>query len=80
MASGSLPVIERIRREWNPDIETMEGAWFAYTCALHKAEYMSVRAVSNLVEPRDLKRWDIPLALGKLETAVTDILNTFRSR
>jgi len=78
MASGSWPVIERIRSEWNPDIETMEGAWFAYTCALHKAEYMSVRAVSNIVEPRDLRRWDIPLALGKLETAVAVILNTLK--
>jgi futalosine hydrolase len=79
MTSGSLPVIDRIRREWNPDIETMEGAWFAYTCALHKAGYMSVRAVSNIVEPRDLKRWNIPLALSKLETAVAGILNTLRS-
>jgi len=79
MASGSYPVIERIRSEWNPDIETMEGAWFAYTCAVQKAEYMSVRAVSNIVEPRDLKRWDIPLALRELETAVAVILNTFRS-
>jgi hypothetical protein len=40
---------------------------------------MSVRAVSNYVEPRDMKRWNIPLALSNLETAVADILNTFRS-
>ena len=79
MASGSLPVIERIRREWNPDIETMEGAWFAYTCAVNKVEYMSLRAVSNIVEPRDTKKWDIPLALVNLETAVAGILNIFRS-
>jgi len=79
MASGSLPVIERIRREWNPQIETMEGAWFAYTCAVQKTDYMSVRAVSNIVEPRDLKRWDIPLALSGLETAVAVILNTLKA-
>jgi len=57
----------------------MEGAWFAYTCAVQKTDYMSVRAVSNIVEPRDLKRWDIPLALSGLETAVAVILNTLKA-
>ena len=79
MVSGSLPVIRRIRREWNPDIETMEGAWFAYTCSMHKSDYLSVRAVSNIVEPRNLKNWKIPLALEKMESAVTAILNILKS-
>ncbi|HUW93933.1 MAG TPA: hypothetical protein VMV74_12265, partial [Bacteroidales bacterium] len=79
MASGSQPVIDRIRKEWTPDIETMEGAWFAYTCSMHKKDYLSVRAVSNMVETRNLSKWDIPLALDKLDTAVTGILNIIRS-
>lgn len=79
MASGSLPVISRIRREWNPDIETMEGAWFAYTCSMKKAGYLSVRVVSNAVEPRNLKKWDIPLALENIESAVAVILKMLKS-
>ncbi len=79
MASGSVPAIERILREWNPDIETMEGAWFAYTCSMHKADYLSVRAISNMVEPRNLKNWDLPLALGSLEKAVEKILNIIKA-
>jgi futalosine hydrolase len=74
MASGSPAVIERIRRAWNPDIETMEGAWLAYTCSLSGIPWLSVRAVSNMVEPRNLKNWDIPLALASLQEKMTQLL------
>lgn len=79
MASGSIPVIDRIRREWNPDIETMEGAWFAYTCAMQKVDYLSLRAISNMVEPRNIEKWDIPLALERLESAIRETLKIIKS-
>ncbi len=75
MASGSSEVISRILKAWNPEIETMEGAWFSYICAMHKTEYFSLRAVSNKVEPRDLSKWNISLALKNLEVAMD---NTFK--
>jgi futalosine hydrolase len=75
MASGSQPVIDRIRLTWNPDIETMEGAWLAYLCAMSHTDWLSVRAVSNMVEPRNLKKWNIELALEQLRLAMTGILN-----
>jgi futalosine hydrolase len=78
MTSGSKPVIDRIRHAWDPDIETMEGAWFAYACEMSGAEWLAVRAISNMIEPRNLKKWDIPLALEKLQEAMTDILNTIK--
>jgi futalosine hydrolase len=74
MASGSQPVIERIRRAWNPGIETMEGAWLAYTCTMAGIPWIAVRAVSNMVEPRNLKNWDIPIALRNLEEKMTRLL------
>jgi len=76
MTSGSQPVIDRIRDAWNPDIETMEGAWFAYACSVFHIEWLSVRAVSNIVEPRNMKNWNIPLALAKLEKAMITLLKT----
>ncbi len=78
MSSGSQVVIDRIRRSWNPEIETMEGAWMAYACAVSGIEWLSVRAVSNMVEPRNLKNWDIPLALMKLQEAMYEILNLLK--
>ncbi len=80
MASGSQPVIDRIREAWNPDIETMEGAWFVYACAITHREWLSVRAVSNMVEPRNLKNWNIPLALQKLEKEMTVIFKIISKR
>jgi len=74
MSSGSQPVIDRIRRAWNPDIETMEGAWLAYVCSLTGVPWVSLRAVSNMVEPRNLNKWDIPLALRRLQEAMTQVL------
>lgn len=74
MASGSQPVIERIRKSWNPGIETMEGAWLAYTCTMAGIPWIAVRAVSNMVEPRNLKNWDIPVALRNLEEKMTLLL------
>ena len=78
MTSGSQPVIDRIRKAWDPETETMEGAWFAYACAMSGAEWLAVRAVSNMVGPRNLNKWDIPLALEKLQEAMTDILKTIK--
>jgi futalosine hydrolase len=74
MASGSQAAIDRIRKAWNPEIETMEGAWLAYTCAMSGVEWISVRAVSNMVEPRNLKNWNIPLALNNLEQKMIQLL------
>ena len=79
MTSGSQAVIDRIRAAWNPDIETMEGAWLAYLCSMSHIDWLSVRAVSNMVEPRNLKNWDIPLALQQLQQTMTDILNLIRN-
>jgi futalosine hydrolase len=79
MTSGSQQVIDRIIDAWNPDIETMEGAWLAYACAVMHIKWLSVRAVSNMVEPRNLKNWSIPLALSRLEKEMTGILRIIRT-
>lgn len=79
MSSGSQAVIDRIRKAWDPDIETMEGAWLAYTCAMSGIPWISVRAVSNMVEPRNLKKWDIPLALKKLQEKMIQLLELIAS-
>lgn len=80
MTSGSEPVISRIVKAWDPEIETMEGAWFAYSCTMHKTDYISVRAVSNFVEPRDKARWNIPFALERLHDALVMVLETIRKQ
>jgi futalosine hydrolase len=74
--SGSVPTIEKLKNKFNPDIETMEGATFFYICAREKIPFLSVRAISNKVEPRNRDSWDIPLALKNLGEKVKEILLT----
>jgi futalosine hydrolase len=72
--SGSAATIERLKNRFNPDIETMEGATFFYICARERIPFMSVRAISNKVEPRNRDAWDIPLALKNLAIKMKEVL------
>ncbi len=74
--SGTKGTIERIRTEFNPDIETMEGAAFFYLCAMEKVPFMALRAISNMIEIRDRSRWNIPLALENLEARLVEFINS----
>jgi futalosine hydrolase len=72
--SGSADTIERIRRKFNPDIETMEGATFFYICTRERIPFLSVRSISNIVELRNRSSWDIPLALANMAEKLSEIL------
>ena len=61
---------DRWRRE-PADIESMEGAAFFEVCLRYGVPFAEIRAVSNPVGETDRSRWDIPLALRQLETALT---------
>jgi futalosine hydrolase len=64
----------------NPDAvaEGMEGAGVAAAASLHGMPFAEVRAISNLVGPRDRDSWDIPTALAALATAVAAIAGEWR--
>jgi futalosine hydrolase len=51
----------------------MEGAGVAAAAAVHGVPFGEIRAVSNLVGPRDRDAWQIPLALQSLGRAVAAI-------
>lgn len=75
-ASGSKEVIAKIIQRWNADIETMEGAAVFYVCRMLGIRFISYRAISNLVEPRDKSKWDIDKALNNLNIEVRNFINT----
>lgn len=60
---------ERQRRVPGAICESMEGAAAAHVCALYGVPLVEVRGISNLVEDRDLSRWDLPLACGRAQDA-----------
>ena len=64
-------IVERL----SPQVESMEGAAFAYACTISGVPYAQVRAVSNFVERRNRGGWRLDLALRHLNDTVLRILD-----
>jgi futalosine hydrolase len=58
----------------SPQIESMEGAAFAYACTISGVRYAQVRAVSNTVERRNRGAWQLDLAIRNLNDTALQIL------
>ena len=74
-ATGSHERIGLLSELYSADIETMEGAALFYCCLMEGLPFLSVRAISNRVEPRDRSRWQIPLAVKNLCNEVQRVVN-----
>jgi futalosine hydrolase len=73
-ATGSDLTKNKWLSKFNPDIETMEGAAFFYICAIENIPFLALRAISNMVEPRDKSKWEIAVALGSLSEKLGEVL------
>ncbi|NCO55762.1 MAG: futalosine hydrolase [Bacteroidetes bacterium CG02_land_8_20_14_3_00_31_25] len=73
-ASGSEENINKLKNNFSPDIETMEGAAVFYVCLLNKIPFAEIRAVSNMVEPRNKSNWNIETALKNLNLELPNII------
>ena len=72
--NGKKSTIERVVQQFNPDIETMEGAAIFYTCLKLGIPFCEVRSISNFVETRNINNWNIPLAIKNLNTVIPEII------
>jgi futalosine hydrolase len=71
---GKKESIAKIRKTFSPDIESMEGAAFLYACLSERINCFQIRAISNLVELRNRKEWNIPLAVKNLNDTILKII------
>jgi futalosine hydrolase len=76
MVSGSASTIA-IRSKLLVDIETMEGAAFAYASKYLQIPYLQIRGISNYVEPRDKTRWQIQTAVERLNEEIIRLIEGF---
>jgi len=76
---GNIQSIEHIVEQFDPDIETMEGAAFLYGCLINRIPCIQIRSISNIVEKRDKSRWEIDLALKNLNRFLTKFVKTIAS-
>lgn len=72
---GNKQTIKLFQHKFGSDIESMEGAACAYVCAKENIKYMQIRSISNYVEERDQAKWDIPLAIEKLNKKLYTIID-----
>jgi futalosine hydrolase len=72
--SGEATLIKRMKDKFAPDVETMEGAAFFYVCINENIPFAEIRSISNMVEPRDKSKWNIPLAVKNLSNKVNSCL------
>jgi futalosine hydrolase len=77
---GHPETIRKIREQFHPDVESMEGAAFFYACLLSGVSFHQIRSISNFVEERDKSKWDIPVAIANLNNTVFDILKEQTSK
>ena len=63
------------QNNYHPDVESMEGAAFFYTCFQYKTPCVQLRSISNYIEKRDKSSWKIKEALENLEEATLMVLN-----
>lgn len=59
--------------------ENMEGAAVAQVAGFHDLPWLEVRGISNRVENRDLRSWDIPRAAHAAQQAVSRIVEAWNT-
>ena len=57
---------EAVRNKYSPELESMEGAAFHYTCIRSGKKFAQLRTVSNYVGDRNKENWNIDLAITNL--------------
>lgn len=61
--SGTRQRGMELARHWNVIAENMEGAAVAQVCLRYGLDCLEIRGISNLVEERDLEKWEIRRAV-----------------
>jgi futalosine hydrolase len=72
--TGTAARARQLEERYHGLCENMEGAAVAQIAVLHSIPWLEVRGISNIVEDRNLKAWDIPKAAGAVQHALLQIL------
>ena len=72
--TGTTSRARELEERYHGLCENMEGAAAAQVAGLHSIPWLEVRGISNIVEDRDMQKWDIPKAAAASQKAVLQIL------
>lgn len=72
--SGNANTIERRKKMFACDVESMEGGALHFTCLNMEVPFAQVRAISNYVIPRDKSQWQMKEAIINLNKWLIDFV------
>jgi len=72
--SGTRISGETLQKRFNGLCENMEGAAVAHICAKYGIPMVEIRGISNIIEDRDMKKWNISLAASNCNKAVIELV------
>jgi futalosine hydrolase len=73
-SSGTKKRALEIERRFDVICENMEGAAVAHICRIHGIPFIEIRGISNIVEDRDVGKWDKNLAAQRCQEALINFL------
>ncbi|NOT38102.1 MAG: futalosine hydrolase [Saprospiraceae bacterium] len=73
-ASGSEEKIQILKQKHSAEIESMEGAAVFYAARMWDVPFLSIRAISNKVEPRNKENWNLQAAFKSLNSSIQQII------
>jgi futalosine hydrolase len=66
--------IRWVSERFDPHVVNMEGAGLFYSALVAGVPFVSVRAISDMVGPRDRSKWDIPGAIHALDAVLESVV------
>jgi len=69
-----------LKKMFNPDIESMEGAAFHFVCLQLDIPFLQIRAISNKVGERDKTKWEIKRAIKNLNNELIKLLDSINKQ
>jgi futalosine hydrolase len=72
--SGTRESGELLKNRFNGICENMEGAAVAHICAMYGIPIVEIRGISNIIEKRKTKKWNIPLAVSNCNKVVSEFV------
>ncbi|MBU4373015.1 MAG: futalosine hydrolase [Euryarchaeota archaeon] len=76
--SGTREVGEIMKKRHNGICENMEGAAVAHICTQYSIPMVEIRGISNIIEDRDLRKWNIPLAASHVNKVVSEMVKRLK--
>jgi futalosine hydrolase len=76
--SGTREAGEIMRKRFNGICENMEGAAVAHICTMYRVPMIEIRGISNIIEGRDMKKWNIKKAASNCNEAVIELIKRLK--